>query len=258
MFIFEKYSRLYDKYEDVIEYRGQDFENRLSWVHVKSAYASAVWESFLSAKVYFEREWIRNLQNSDDDPKGFGIHGHMAGVEITIFMDVPPIKRMDYMFSLFDNRFKIVDGPLLVLPQKIDAFHIDDRIYFFTKKGRSIFQMAEEIDAQCEDAIKKIMDVGVIAPNSGFLEYARKGHNPRRLMAFSETECCNKLQLLADQKRGKRIRKAFGIELSENKISPQSLEETDKIIKMITNRGMIEPFSEDAMEVSGAIPWRKV
>jgi hypothetical protein len=76
-------------------------------------------------------------------------------------------------------------------------------------------------------------------------------------MAYREKEGQERLLYLADKKKGKKIRDAFGINLSGDKLAPKTMEETERLIKMITERGMLDPFSNGAMEVSGATVWRK-
>ena len=254
--ISNKYENLGEEFEGLVEYNGQDFENRLSWVELSSLYVSTVWQSITVAKKYFERGWVANLKDDPTgDPKGFMIDGKVDQYDITLMMDTPPVKRLKHVLSLSDDKYKIVDGPLLVLPEKIDVLRVDNKIYFLTRKGRNIFRIQEERNAECEKTITKMLDVGVVDQNSDFSKFARKGHNPRRLMAYSEKEGQEKLLYLADKKKGKKIREAFGINLSGNKIAPKTMEETERLIKIITERGMLDPFSNGAMEVSGATVW---
>lgn len=256
--ISNKYENLEEEFEGLVEYNGQDFENRLSWVELSSSYVSTVWQSITVAKQYFEGEWVTNLkEDTTGDPKGFMIDGKVDHYDIALMMDTPPIKRLKHVLSLSDDKYKIVDGPLLVLPEKIDVLRVDNKIYFLTRKGRNMFRIQEERNAECEKTITKVLDVGVVEQNSDFSKFARKGHNPRRLMAYSEKEGQEKLLYLADKKKGKKIREAFGINLSGDKIAPKTMEETERLIKIITERGMLDPFSNGAMEVSGATVWKR-
>jgi hypothetical protein len=62
--------------------------------------------------------------------------------------------------------------------------------------------------------------------------------------------------IISDPKSGRTLREKFGIEMKNGKRIVSKQEEVDRLIKLVTNRGMVDPFNKDAaMEVSGAIKW---
>ena len=254
--LVSRYDNLADEYEGVTEYNGQYFEDRLRCVNIDSPYVKTVWDSIVKSRIFAEKEWVVKFGQNVKDPKGVMIETIVSGKSVTVIMDTPPIWRLSHMWSLSANRFKAVGGPLLVLPLKVDAVRIGKRIYFFTKKGCSIFRLQEEIDMMVENTIKEISAIGALAEEELFAGFAKKGHNPRRLMNFKEGGR-SKLIQLADSKKGKKIRDAFGINYADGRIVTRTAEETERVIKMVTGRGMTDPFEGVPMEVSGASPWSK-
>ena len=255
--LVEPYLNLEDEYEGVDGYAGNVGGNRLQWLNVKDPLVNPVWESIANSPQYAEKEWIRNLGKSKSDPKGLLLYVEVLGHSVTLIMDLPPCRRLKHVLSLSAKKFKVVEGPFLVLPLKIDTLRIDDRLYFFTKRGFSIFLLPGAISISSEEAVKEILATGKIKDEEVFAKYARAKCNPRRLLNFKDGGMDKLLALSANTKNGNSIRQAFGIEFKGGKLVPEAEEDVERVIKMITGRGMIDPFSRLAMEVSDATTWRK-
>ena len=253
----EPYLNLEDEYEGVDGCTGNVGGNRLQWLNVKDPLVKTVWESIVNSKRYAEKEWLSNLGKSKNDPKGLLLDVEVSGHSVTLIMDLPPCRRLKHVLSFSAKKFKVVEGPFLVLPLKIDALRIDDRLYFFTKRGFGIFLLPGAISTSSEEAVKEILATGKIKDEEAFAKYARAKCNPRRLMKFKDGGMDKFLALVANTQNGDSIRQAFGIEFKGGKLVPEAEDDVEKVIKMITGRGMIDPFSRLAMEVSDATTWRK-
>lgn len=251
----ESYLNLEDEYEGVDVFDGNVGGNRLQWLSVKSSLAKTVWESIVNCKRYAEQGWIDNLGKNKSDLKGVLLEVEVVGHSVTLILDLPPCRRLKHVLSFSAKKFRIVEGPFLVLPSKIDVLRIDDRLYFFTKKGCNILLSQEAITASSEEAVKEILATGKFKDEEVFAKYARTRCNPRRLLKFKDGGKDKLLALAANTKKGASIRQAFGIEFKGGKLAPDVEDDVDKIIKMITGRGMLDPFSNHAMEVSNATVW---
>ena len=77
------------------------------------------------------------------------------------------------------------------------------------------------------------------------------GHNPRKFVSFND----GYLQELKNAKSRKKMAKKFNIPLYGDKFDTNQQGATDKIVKLLCNRGMIDPFNDNPMEVAGAKRW---
>ena len=84
-----------------------------------------------------------------------------------------------------------------------------------------------------------------------FTNTASYGHNPRRFLLF-DSEALSDLMNL--EKR-RDIASSFHIKLADDKFLIESNEDCTKLIKLLCKKGMLDPFSENAMEVSSAKKW---
>ena len=243
-----------EQFERVLEYKGEGLEERLYWIGLDDAKITAVWKSIERAECDCEQEWVRNYRQGDSQMKfkGVMVDSEVNGEVITLFTIVNPVKCVEHAFFLSRNEFKEVDGPLLILPTKVGAIRFGNRIYFLSLAFLKLFIPKEEVNRESKKAVDSIVATGRIADEGAFRDYAMKGYNPRRLLNCDE----KKVAIISDPKSGRTLREKFGIEMKNGKLIVSKQEEVDRLIKLVTNRGMVDPFNKDAaMEVSGAIKW---
>ena len=243
-----------EQFERVLEYKGEGLEERLYWIGLNDAKMAKVWNGIEGAECDCEQEWVRNYRQGDSQMKfkGVMVDSEVNGEVITLFTIVNPVKCVEHAFFLSRNEFKEVDGPLLILPTKVGAIRFGNRIYFLSLAFLKLFIPKEEVNRESKKAVDSIVATGRIADEGAFRDYAMKGYNPRRLLNCDE----KKVAIISDPKSGRTLREKFGIEMKNGKLTASTPEEVDRLIKLVTNRGMVDPFNKDAaMEVSGAIKW---
>lgn len=243
-----------EEFDDVLEYNETYFEEKLSWIDLRDAKISAVWKAIAEANCDCEQEWVRNYRQDKAQHKfkGVVVESVVDGKPIMLFMVANPVKCVDNAFILSKNEFKEVDGPLLILPTKVGAVLFGGRIYFMSRACLKLFVSKDVVERESRKAVDVIVAKGRIADEASFRDFAGRGHNPRRLLKCDE----NKVAIISDPKLGKVLRKKFGIEMKGGKIMTSSQDETDRLIKVVTNRGMVDPFDNDAaVEVTGAVKW---
>ena len=240
-------------FEGVCEYKGEDLSYKLQWAKTDSIHVGSVWQALSEAKECAEGEWVKSLSSASKSPKGFMLSYQYEGEPVDLLFNTPPVKQLKgTWFTLTANRFKVIEGPVLVLPLTIDAMRIGDRVYFLTKKGLGMFSTPEGVASQAQGAVEAINASGSIGNVEKFAEYAHGGHNPRRLLRYDE----EKFKKVTDRRGGKKIREKFGLQMEDGKIVSETKEDVERLIKVVCNRGMLDPFSDDAMEVSGAEKWK--
>lgn len=82
---------------------------------------------------------------------------------------------------------------------------------------------------------------------------ATTGHNPRKFVSFND----HYLNKLTNVKNRKKIAKKFNIKLTDDSNLFDASEEgvPDKIVKLLCQKGMVDPFDDSPMEVSGTRKW---
>lgn len=79
-----------------------------------------------------------------------------------------------------------------------------------------------------------------------------KGVNPRRLVSLNKSH----LNKLDDINERKSIAQKFNIPMVGDVFDTKKSDTTDKLIKVLCDRGMVDPFDNDAMEVTGSKKWK--
>ncbi|EGC75124.1 hypothetical protein HMPREF0490_01177 [Lachnospiraceae bacterium 6_1_37FAA] len=63
------------------------------------------------------------------------------------------------------------------------------------------------------------------------------------------------LEQLQNSNTRERIAKLFSVKLTDGKLDATDPKDAERIVKILCNKGMTDPFREEAMEVSGARKW---
>ena len=163
-------------------------------------------------------------------------------------------------FSSFKNKFFYDNGEIaeyqekiLTLKNSIEILIFDNFIYFISLNGEKFFDMERTYKKICSERIEEVMESGTISDNQTFKITAEKGHYPRYFLSFNK----KRLELLSEAEGRKKIASKFSIELSKDgKIDTTKIENAEKIIKLLCNKGMFDPFEEIAVEVDGARNWK--
>lgn len=166
-----------------------------------------------------------------------------------------PITKLKQKFQLLhaSGRFSQITHPILTLRTSVDVVMVGDTIYFLTLAGENLFNMARAYKAVCHDAVTEIEGTGIISSMDSFRVIAESGHNPRKFVSFDK----ERLNALKNTNTRKAMAKRFSIPLDgENRFDTSADGAADKIVKLLCNKGMVDPFKNVAVEVSGAKQWQ--
>lgn len=120
-----------------------------------------------------------------------------------------------------------------------------------TLDGEKLFNMERAYKSICAKQIINIIDSNIINDAEIFRNAASSSHNPRKFVSFNESH----LNKLKDDVMRKKIGKKFKIPLDGEKFDMNQQGAADKLVKLLCDRGMIEPFDNNPIEVSGAKKW---
>lgn len=150
-----------------------------------------------------------------------------------------------------NGTFKELDKKVLSLRTSIDVIIYGEDIYFLTFAGENLFNMEHAYKSVAKDFITHIGDSGIICNFETFSKVANSGHNPRRFISFDESH----LTMLKKPSIRKQIAKKFVLPLIDGKFDTTNEEYSEKLVKILCNKGMVDPFESSPMEVSSARKW---
>lgn len=200
--------------------------------------------------------------NVEDNPfeytSAYLLKGQMAVNEedtsVKLISMQNPVTTLKHKFLRKNGTFEELTDKVLSLRPTMDIVVIGETVYFLTLAGENLFNMARSYKVVCHQKIGEIEQADIIAGIDSFKSTAESGHNPRRFIAFNES------RLSALKKKSVRVAmaKRFSIPLDAagDKFDATADGATEKIVKLLCNKGMIDPFEKTAVEVDGARQWQ--
>ena len=175
-------------------------------------------------------------------------------VSVKMFSMQNPITTLKNKFAHDKGRFYEISHQVLSLRPTIDVVVIGETVYFLTMAGENLFNMARSYKKVCQAKVDLIVKNDIVTDTEVFSGIAVSGHNPRRFVSFNEE------RLAALKKKAKRtsIAAKFSIPLdpASGKFDTTVEGASEKIVKLLCNKGMLDPFDNDAVEVDGARQWK--
>lgn len=162
-----------------------------------------------------------------------------------------PVTSLKHKFLLNNGCFQEISNKVLSLRPTIDVVIFDEYIYMLTLAGENLFNMERSYKAICSIKINNIKECDIVTDFEAFSEIAKRGHNPRKFISFNDVH----LQKLTNAQNRKKIARKFNIQLKDGKFDTADPDTSNKIIKLLCDRGMIDPFDENPMEVASSKKW---
>lgn len=165
-----------------------------------------------------------------------------------------PVTTLKHKFLRKRGTFEELSDKVLSLRPTMDILVVGETIYFLTLAGENLFNMARSYKAVCHQKVEEVEQADIISGIENFKSTAETGHNPRRFIAFNES------RLTALKKKNVRVAmaKRFSIPLDAegDKFDATVEGASEKIVKLLCNKGMMDPFEKTAVEVDGARQWQ--
>lgn len=162
-----------------------------------------------------------------------------------------PVTSLKHKFWRSNGTFKEISDKVISLRTTIDVVIVDETVYMLTLAGEKLFNMERAYKAVCEKQITNIIDSNIINDAEAFKSIASCGHNPRKFVSFNELH----LQKLKNANSRKRMSKKFNIPLAGDKFDMNQQGAAGKLVKLLCDRGMVDPFDDNPMEVSSSKKW---
>lgn len=162
-----------------------------------------------------------------------------------------PITSLKHKFSESNGTFKEISNKVLSLKTTLDVIILDNCVYMLTMAGERLFNMERSYKAVCAAKISDIQKCNIVTDFEKFGSVAASGHNPRRFVSFRD----DYLEELEKSDNRKKIAKKFNIDLIGNKFDTSKDQTVEKLVKILCNKAMVDPFDESPMEVVGSKKW---
>lgn len=248
---YSKEGGLEEMFESVTDYDGSTVG--------KTIYKLTI-DNNLISKEY--PELIKAIGNPDSevDPLKFSAQAYILSGVITIDKEElsvnlismqNPVTSLKHKFWSANGTFREISDKVISLRTAIDVVIVDKTVYMLTLAGENLFNMERAYRSVCEKEITNIEYSGIINDTKAFKTVASCGHNPRKFVSFNESH----LKKLKNVNNRKKISKKFHIPLDGDKFDVSQPGVADKLVKLLCDRGMVDPFDDNPMEVSGSKKW---
>lgn len=209
------------------------------------------------------REFVEALANPETEadplminPQAYVLKGQITingdNVALKLISMQKPITTLKHKFLHDNGTFREILEKVLSLKPSLDLIIVDDTVYFLTMTGESLFNMERSYRTICNEKIDSIRGMDILSDYDIFSQTAASGHNPRRFLAFNE----GRLTALRNRNKRRAMARKFSIPLRDDKFDTTVAGVSEKIVKLLCNKGMVDPFEDSAVEVAGAKRWQ--
>lgn len=162
-----------------------------------------------------------------------------------------PVTSLKHKFLEANGTFKEISDKVISLRSSIDVLLLGDSVYMFNLSGENLFNMERAYKGICLTKVELIKKADIVTDGDAFSSIAGSGHNPRKFVSFNDSYF-DKLKK-ADIR--KNIAAKFNLPLKDGKFDTSTKDTTEKLVKLLCQRGMVEPFDDTPMEVSSSKKW---
>ena len=162
-----------------------------------------------------------------------------------------PITMLKHRFMQNKGAFQELDKKVLTLRPTIDVLIYGNEVYLFTLNGENLFNMERSYKVLCSDYIAKVQESEIVVNIEKFSSVAGSAHNPRRFVSYNQSH----LEKLKNASTRRKIATKFSIPMDGGKFDTNQEGVTEKIVKILCDKGMVDPFESLPMEVPSAKKW---
>lgn len=176
-----------------------------------------------------------------------------CGKDVFMVSTRSPLMQLKHRFLRADHVYTAITDPVLTLSTKTDVVVIGDKMYFPTIAGAQMFVSESICRNIASERIEEIKQVKYLTGMDHFEDVALKGVNVRRFLGYNEQRVVDLKRVVCREK----IANKFGIAMKGNKLDLTNPDDADRFIRVVCNRGMLDPFDDKAVEVSSSKSWEK-
>ena len=239
------------KYQDVREYDGTSIDRVVYTLDSDNELIKTEYEALIGAIA---------APDGELDPLSMKAQAYLIKGLVTIgdeqhsvkFISMQkPVTNLKHKFLRSSGTFREINEQVISLRSSIDVIIYDNKIYMLTLAGENLFNMERAYKATCNCKVDEVKAIGIISDPDSFSNIACNGHNPRKFVSFNE----KRLEKLKNANTRKKVSRQFDIPMNGDQFDTSTPEASDKLIKVLCNRGMMDPFEDNPVEVDGSKKW---
>lgn len=179
------------------------------------------------------------------------IDGEMVPVKLISMQNPTTSLKNKYVWN--QGVFKDISDKVLSLRAAVDVVILGETVYFLTLAGENLFNMPRAYKEICQQKVEIIRDAGIVNDIELLKSVALSGQNPRQFVLFND----KRLEVLKKKRERIKYAKMFSIPLdaSGNEFDVSVEGTSEKLVKFLCNKGMLDPIEQNAVEVDGAKKW---
>ncbi len=238
---------LLERFTEIREYDGTTDVNVIYELDINSELLNDAYGKIMGALLNADQE----MDPFREKYGAYVLSGNVMGKAIYLIKMRSPFVNLKNNYIFNRSKFTKIKVPILSLKLTVDVMIYGNKVFLFKNSVEMLFDMVKAYKLKADICIKEILDSEIISGNELFHKVASSGHNPRRFIKYDKSH----LEELKNEVRRKEIGAKFGIPMKEGKFYIDDEESTNKLIKVLCQRGMLDPFDNEPMEVSGSRNW---
>lgn len=149
------------------------------------------------------------------------------------------------------DRFRKLNYPILTLNKNLDAVIVNGTLYMITMQAENLFNMERSYRKRCDEKVKEVVDLDILTKPDVFTNIATKGQNPRCFVTFNQS----RLDAIKSANGLKKYMEMFKISMKDGKIDSEDKKSSERLVKFLCDKAMLDPIDEKPREVSAAKAW---
>lgn len=240
-----------NSYHDITEYNGSTVDRVIYWLDKTNELIADEYDALITAIANPDTE----LDPLEFKARAYVLRGivHLDGEEkpIKLISMQNPVTSLKHKFLRANGTFTEITDRVISLRTLIDVIIMEDTVYMLTLAGENLFNMERAYKAACTGELVEIERCSIVTDFATFSSVAVSGHNPRKFVSFNDAH----LQKLKNARSRTKMAKKFNIPLDGELFDTTQPGATEKIVKLLCDRGMVDPFDDNPMEVAGSKKW---
>lgn len=240
-----------NSYHDITEYNGSTVDRVIYWLNKTNELILDEYDTLITA--------IAN-PDTELDPLEFKARAYvLRGIVQLDGEDKPiklismqnPVTSLKHKFLRANGTFTEITDKVISLRTSIDVIILEDTVFMLTLAGENLFNMERAYKAACAGKLNEIEQCNIVTDFAAFSSIAGSGHNPRKFVSFNDAH----LQKLKNSRSRSKMARKFNIPMTGDLFDTTQSGVADKIVKLLCDRGMVDPFDDNPMEVAGSKKW---
>lgn len=240
-----------NSYHDITEYNGSTVDRVIYWLDKTNELILDEYDTLITAIANPDTE----LNPLEFKARAYVLRGivQLDGEDkpIKLISMQNPVTSLKHKFLRANGTFTEITDKVISLRTSIDVIILEDTVYMLTLAGENLFNMERAYKAACAGKLNEIEQCNIVTDFAAFSSIAGSGHNPRKFVSFNDAH----LQKLKNSRSRAKMARKFNIPMTGDLFDTTQPGAADKIVKLLCDRGMVDPFDDNPMEVAGSKKW---